>query len=102
MLCSKWKRGISLEYLPKEKYVPFSTTDKYFAQPPSSEEDLFTACGQTVVLSNPDLAANLSSLPEMEQEIISLYFFEYLTHKENGKHYAATLLSRFRRLACPI
>ena len=73
-LYSKWKREISLEYLSEEKFMPFAATDEYFAQPPSSEEYLFTVCGQTVMLSNTDLAAALSSLPETEQEIIFLYF----------------------------
>lgn len=90
MLCSKWKREISLEYLSEEKYMPFSTTDEYFSQPPSSEEYPFTACGQTVMLSNSDLAAALSALPEMEQEIIFLYFFQHLTQKEIGKRYGRT------------
>lgn len=90
MLCSKWKREISLEYLSEEKYMPFSTTDEYFSQPPSSEEYPFTACGQTVMLSNSDLAAALSALPEMEQEIIFLYFFQHLTQQEIGKRYGRT------------
>ena len=89
-LYSKWKREISLEYLSEEKFMPFAATDEYFAKPPSSEEYPFTVCGQNVMLSNPDLAAALSSLPETEQEIIFLYFFEYLTHKEIGKRYGRT------------
>lgn len=70
--------------------MPFAATDEYFAQPPLSEEYPFTVCGQTVMLSNPDLAAALSSLPETEQEIIFLYFFEHLTHAEIGKQYGRT------------
>lgn len=89
-LYSKWKREISLEYLSEEKFMPFAATDEYFAQPPSSEEYPFTVCGQTVMLSNTDLAAALSSLPETEQEIIFLYFFEHLTHAEIGKRYGRT------------
>ena len=89
-LYSKWKREISLEYLSEEKFMPFAATDEYFAQPPSSEEYPFAVCGQTVMLSNPDLAAALSSLPETEQEIIFLYFFEHLTHAEIGKRYGRT------------
>lgn len=76
-LYSKWKREISLEYLSEEKFMPFAATDEYFAKPPSSEEYPFTVCGQTVMLSNPDLAAALSSLPETEQEIsykVSCFF----------------------------
>ena len=89
-LYSKWKREISLEYLSEEKFMPFAATDEYFAKPPSSEEYPFTVCGQTVMLSNPDLAAALSSLPETEQEIIFLYFFEHLTHAEIGERYGRT------------
>lgn len=89
-LYSKWKREISLEYLSEEKFMPFAATDEYFAKPPSSEEYPFTVCGQNVMLSNPDLAAALSSLPETEQEIIFLYFFEHLTHAEIGKRYGQT------------
>jgi RNA polymerase sigma factor (sigma-70 family) len=89
-LYSKWKQEISLEYLSEEKFMPFAATDEYFAKPPSSEEYPFTVCGQNVMLSNPDLAAALSSLPEAEQEIIFLYFFEHLTHAEIGKRYGRT------------
>ena len=59
-------------------------------RPVSSKEYPFSACGQTVMLSNPELAAALSSLPEMEQEIIFLYFFEHLTHNEIGMRYGRT------------
>ncbi len=63
----KMEREISLDYLIDKKHYPFSTTDEYFAEPPTSGEYPFTACGQTVLLENPSLAAALSSLPEMEQ-----------------------------------
>lgn len=89
-LYSKRKREISLEYLSEEKFIPFAATDQYFAQPPLSEEYPFTVCGQTVMLTNPNLAVALSSLPETEQEIIFLYFFEQLTHAEIGKQYGRT------------
>ena len=64
---SRRSREISLDYLIDKKHYPFSTTDEYFAEPPTSGEYPFTACGQTVLLENPSLAAALSSLPEMEQ-----------------------------------
>ncbi|MDE6923793.1 MAG: hypothetical protein K2P59_00835 [Acetatifactor sp.] len=76
-LYSKWKREIYLEYLSEEKFMPFAATDEYFAKLPSSEEYPFTVCGQNVMLSSPDLAAALSSLPEAEQEIsnkVSCFF----------------------------
>ena len=97
-LYSKWKREISLEYLSEEKFMPFAATDEYFAQPPSSEEYPFTVCGQTVMLSNPDLAAALSSLPEMEQDMIFLYYFQRLTHKEIGEQYGRTRSTTGRRI----
>lgn len=89
-LDSKWSREISLEYLSKEKHVPFGITDKYFAQPPSSTEYPFTVCNRTVMLSNSDFVDALRSLPETEQEIIFLYFFEHLTYEEIGKRYGLT------------
>ena len=49
-----------------------------------------TRSQSAVMLSNTDLAAALSSLPETEQEIIFLYFFEHLTHAEIGKRYGRT------------
>ena len=58
---SRRSREISLDYLIGEKHYPFSTTDEYFAEPPTSDEYPFTAaCGQTVLLENPSLAAALS------------------------------------------
>ena len=95
---SRRNREISLDYLIGEKHYPFSTTDEYFAEPPTSGEYPFTACGQTVLLENPSLAAALSSLPEMEQEIIFLYYFQRLTHKEIGEQYGRTRRATGRRI----
>ena len=39
-------------------------------------------CGQMVLLESPELAAALSALSQMEQEIIFLYYFQRLTHRE--------------------
>lgn len=50
------------------------------------------------MLSNSDLAGALSSLPETEQEIIFLYFFEHLTHEEIGKRYGQTRGTIGRRI----
>ena len=91
-------REIALDYLIGEKHYPFSTTDEYFAEPPTSDEYPFTACGQTILLENPSLAAALSSLPETEQEIIFLYYFQRLTHKEIGKRYGRTRSTTGRRI----
>ena len=42
-------------------------------------------CGQMVLLESPELAATLSALSQMEQEIIFLYYFQRLTHREIGR-----------------
>ena len=68
------QKEISLEYLTEEKFYPLGTTDEYFEAP--YEEYPITICGQTVVLTNGELAAALLSLPEKKREIIFLYFFE--------------------------
>lgn len=90
MLFAKWKREISLEYLSEEKYMPFSSTDEYFVQPPIDEDYSFTACGQIVLLSDPVLAAALSMLPQQKQEEIFLYYFRHYTQKEIGSQYGQT------------
>jgi len=55
------KRKISLEYLTEEKFYPLGTTEEYFESP--YEEYPITICGQTVILTNGELAAALLSLP---------------------------------------
>ena len=76
----KYKREVSLEYLTEEKFYPLGTTDEYFEAP--YEEYPITICGQTVILTNGELAAALLSLPEKNQEIIFLYFFGHYTQRE--------------------
>ena len=76
---------ISLEYLTEEKFYPLGTTDEYFEAP--YEEHPITICGQTVILTNGELAAALLSLPEKNREIIFLYFFGHYTQQEIGKMY---------------
>ena len=90
MLRTRWIREISLEYLTEERFIPFSTTDEYFAQPPVNEEYSFIVCGQTVILRDAYLAAALSLLPERAQEEIFLYYFQHKTQKEIGKRYKQT------------
>ena len=101
MLYAKWKREISLDYLSEEKFMPFGTTDEYFAQPPINGDYPFTACGQIVLLSDPALAAALSMLPQQKQEEIFLYYFQHCTQKEIGKQYGQTrsTAGRYIRLA---
>ncbi len=76
---------ISLEYLTEEKFYPLGTTDEYFEAP--YEEYPITICGQTVILTNGELAAALLSLPEKNREIIFLYFFGHYTQREIGEMY---------------
>ena len=76
---------ISLEYLTEEKFYPLGTTDEYFEAP--YEEHPITICGQTVILTNGELAAALLSLPEKNREIIFLYFFGHYTQREIGEMY---------------
>ncbi len=45
MLAARWKREISLEYLTKEKFVPLSSTDKYFSVPDYGETYPFSVRG---------------------------------------------------------
>ncbi len=60
-------------------------TDEYFEAP--YEEYPITICGQTVILTNGELAAALLSLPEKNREIIFLYFFGHYTQREIGEMY---------------
>ena len=76
---------ISLEYLTEKKFYPLGTTDEYFEAP--YEEHPVTICGQTVILTNGELAAALLSLPEKNREIIFLYFFGDYTQQEIGEMY---------------
>ena len=79
------QKEISLEYLTEEKFYPLGTTDEYFEAP--YEEYPVTICGQTVILTNGELAAALLSLPEKNREIIFLYFFGDYTQQEIGEMY---------------
>ena len=79
------QKEISLEYLTEEKFYPLGTTDEYFEAP--YEEHPITICGQTVILTNGELAAALLSLPERNREIIFLYFFGDYTQQEIGEMY---------------
>ena len=74
------QKEISFEYLTEEKFYPLGTTDEYFEAP--YEEYSITICGQTVILTNGELAAALLSLPEKKREIIYLYFFGNYTQQE--------------------
>lgn len=95
---SRRKREISLEYLIEEKHYPFSTTDKYFAEQAAMNSYPLFVCGQMVLLESPELAAALSALSQMEQEIIFLYYFQRLTHREIGQRYGRAGNTTGRRI----
>ena len=95
---SRRRREISLEYLIDEKHYPFSTADEYLAEPTVGDCHAFSACWQTVLLESPHLAAALSSLSKLEQEILFLYFFERMTHREIGKRHGRTRSAIGRRI----
>ena len=67
------QREISFEYLTEEKFYPLSTSDEALKSP--YEQYPVTISGQTIILTNGELAAALLSLPEKKREIIYLYFF---------------------------
>ena len=79
------QREISFEYLTEEKFYPFCTSDKDFIDP--YKQYPVTIFGQRVILTNGELAAALSSLPEKKREIIYLYFFGRYTQQEIGELY---------------
>ena len=88
------QREISFEYLTEEKFYSLNTSDNPFTA--HYEEHPVTICGQTIILTNGELAAALLSLPEKEKEIIYLYFFGSYTQQEMGKMYrrARSTMSR--------
>ena len=79
------QKEISFEYLTEEKFYPFSTSDEYFADP--YKEYRIMICGQTIILTNGNLATALLSLPRKKREIIYLYFFGRYTQQEIGEIY---------------
>ncbi len=79
------QREISFEYLTEEKFYPLSTSDEFLKSP--YEQYPITICGQTIILTNGELAAALLSLPERKREIIFLYFFGDYTQQEIGEMY---------------
>ena len=62
------QKEISFEYLTEEKFYPLSTSDEFLKSP--YEQYPVTICGQTIILTNGELAAALLSLPEKKREII--------------------------------
>ena len=71
------RNKISLEYLTEEKFYPLGITDEYFEAP--YEEYPITVCGQTVILTNGELAAALLSLPERKRAYRQRYGGQHKT-----------------------
>jgi RNA polymerase sigma factor (sigma-70 family) len=79
------QKEISFEYLTEEKFYPLNTSDEALKSP--YEQYPVTICGQTIILTNGELAAALLSLPEKKREVIYLYFFGNYTQREIGEIY---------------
>ena len=77
----KWE--ISLDYLMEEKHYEPSTTDNYF----DKRATKFVVCGEIIEIENERLAKAFSSLPELRQEILVLYYFFRYTDKKIGEAY---------------
>ena len=79
------QKEISFEYLTEEKFYPLNTSDEALKSP--YEQYPVTICGQTIILTNGELAEALLSLPEKKREVIYLYFFGNYTQREIGEIY---------------
>ena len=79
------QKEISFEYLTEEKFYPLNTSEESLKSP--YEQYPVTICGQTIILTNGELAAALLSLPEKKREVIYLYFFGNYTQREIGEIY---------------
>ncbi len=66
-------------------WCTLSTSDEFLKSP--YEQYPVTICGQTIILTNGELAAALLSLPEKKREIIYLYFFGNYTQQEIANLY---------------
>ena len=77
----KWE--ISLDYLMEEKHYEPSTTDNYF----DKQATKFVVCGEIIEIENERLAKAFSSLPELRQEILVLYYFFHYSDKKIGETY---------------
>ena len=84
-----WQQSLFWNELPKDwkraDEPGFCTSDTYFIDPYKQYPVMM--CGQRVILTNGNLAAALSSLPEKKREIIYLYFLGHYTQQEIGEMY---------------
>jgi RNA polymerase sigma factor (sigma-70 family) len=69
----KMEREISLDYLMSERYFEPSAMDSYFEK--QDKPTIFFVLGKKVIVDDERLAAALSRLPELRQEVLLLYYF---------------------------
>lgn len=60
-----------------------STTDSYFEEQPTR----LVVCGEIIEIENEQLAKAFSSLLELRQEVLALYYFFRYTDKKIGETY---------------
>ena len=77
------QKEISFEYLTEEKFYPLSTSDEFLKSP--YEQYPVTICGQTIILTNGELATALLSLPERNRKSFSFTFSEIIHNRKSGK-----------------
>ncbi len=76
------QREIFFEYLTEEKFYPLSTSEESSKSP--YEQYPVTICGQTIILTNGELAAALLSLPAKKRDYLPLLFRELYTAGNRG------------------
>ena len=69
----KIEREISLDYLMSERYFEPSAMDSYFEK--QDKPTIFFVLGKKVIVDDERLAAALSRLPKLRQEVLLLYYF---------------------------
>ena len=69
----KMEREISLDYLMSERYFEPSAMDSYFEK--QDKPTIFFVLGKKVIVDDERLAAALSRLPKLRQEVLLLYYF---------------------------
>ena len=84
------QREISFEYLTEEKFYPLSTSDEALKSP--YEQYPVTICGQTIILTNGELAAALLSLPEKKKSFT--FTFSGITHSRKSGIYTGIVKVR--------
>ena len=87
-----WRFNVSkgARYRLKIRYCALESNSSISLGLKINGEYPFTACGQTVVLYDGELAAALSLLPEQAQEEVFQYYFQHRTHKQISAEYGQT------------